>query len=91
MLKERDSSLTDTFGEKIVNQEKNKVNEAKQNEQDRFEKMLQEIEPEKMTPLEALNILCQWKKIQNSGISVIPEKKAKKQAETKETNPSLFD
>jgi DNA mismatch repair protein MutS len=91
LLKERDSSLTDTFGEKIVNQEKNKVNEAKQTEQDRFEKMLQEIEPEKMTPLEALNILCQWKKIQNSGISVIPEKKAKKQAETKETNPSLFD
>jgi len=91
LLKERDTDLTDTFGEKIVNQEKIKVNEAKQKEQDRFEKMLQEIEPEKMTPLEALNTLCQWKKIQNSGISVIPEKKVKKQTEKKENNPSLFD
>ncbi|MCL2213959.1 MAG: DNA mismatch repair protein MutS [Treponema sp.] len=29
----------------------------------KFERLLQEIDPEQMTPLEALNILCQWKKL----------------------------
>jgi DNA mismatch repair protein MutS len=91
LLKERDADLTDTFGDKIVNRENNKVNETKHDEQDKFEKMLQEIEPEKMTPLEALNTLCQWKKMQNSGISFIPEKQPKKRTDKKEDTPSLFD
>lgn len=91
LLKERDADLTDTFGDKIVNQEKVKVNEIKRNDQDKFEKMLQEIEPEKMTPLEALNTLCQWKKMQMSGVSFIPEKQTKKRTEKKEDSPSLFD
>jgi DNA mismatch repair protein MutS len=29
----------------------------------KIEKLLKEIEPEKMTPLEALNLLCEWKKL----------------------------
>jgi len=94
LLKERDADLSDTFGENMVNQSKNKVNKGEQeaqNEQDKFDKMLQEIEPEKMTPLEALNTLCQWKKLQKSGISFIPEKKAKKKADGKENDLTLFD
>jgi DNA mismatch repair protein MutS len=94
LLKERDADLSDTFGENIVNQSKHKVNKDKQegqNEQDKFDKLLQEIDPEKMTPLEALNTLCQWKKLQKSGISFIPEKKVKKRDDGKENDPSLFD
>jgi len=93
LLKQRDADLSDTFGENIVNQNKNKVNKEKQKEQNRFEKMLQEIEPEKMTPLEALNTLCQWKKLNNSGISFFPEKQSKpRQINKKEDiSPSLFD
>jgi len=91
LLKERDADLTDTFGDKIVNQENVKVNETKRKDQDKFEKMLQEIEPEKMTPLEALNTLCQWKKMQMAGVSFIPEKQTKKRTEKKEDSPSLFD
>jgi len=94
ILKERDADLSDTFGKNIVNQGKYKVNKEKQeeqSEQDKFDKMLQEIDPEKMTPLEALNTLCQWKKLQKTGISFIPEKKSKKKDDFKEKDPSLFD
>jgi len=93
LLKHRDADLSDTFGENIVNQNKIKVNEEKQNEQNMFEKMLREIEPDKMTPLEALNTLCQWKKITNSGISFLTEKQTKpRQSNRKEdSSPSLFD
>ncbi|WP_461255001.1 DNA mismatch repair protein MutS [Treponema sp. R80B11-R83G3] len=93
LLKQRDADLSDTFGKNIVNHNKNKVNEEKNIDNDRFEKMLQGIEPDKMTPLEALNTLCQWKKLINSGISFISEKQSKpRQSNRKEAaSPSLFD
>jgi DNA mismatch repair protein MutS len=93
LLKQRDSDLSDTFGENIVNQDKNKVNVEKINEHDRFEKLLQGVDTDKMTPLEALSTLCQWKKIQKSGISSFPEKQSKpRQSNSNEdTSPSLFD
>jgi DNA mismatch repair protein MutS len=91
LLKERDADLSGTFGENIVNQNKNEVNKDEKSDQNRFEKMLQEIDPEKMTPLEALNTLCQWKKLEKSGISLIPEKKPKSHTNEKEDTPSLFE
>jgi DNA mismatch repair protein MutS len=93
LLKQRDADLSDTFGEKIVNQNKNKVNEDKQNEENKFERMLQGIDPEKMTPLEALNTLCQWKKLKDSGISYNIEKQSKPRQSNKneDASPSLFD
>jgi DNA mismatch repair protein MutS len=91
LLKERDADLS-IFGENIVNQNKDKVNKEKTNENDRFEKLLQGIEPDKMTPLEALNTLCQWKKIQKSGILFSPEKQPKTgNDKKKDTSPTLFD
>jgi DNA mismatch repair protein MutS len=92
ILKERDSDLSGTFEEKIVNQEKSKVNNENTNDNDRFKIMLQETDPEKMTPLEALNTLCQWKKMLNSGITFSPEKQSKTRTGKKEdVSPSLFD
>jgi DNA mismatch repair protein MutS len=92
LLKERDANISGAFGEKIVNMDKNQVNNEKINENNRFESMLQEIEPEKMTPLEALNTLCQWKKLLDAGISFTPEKKSKTNTGRKEDkSPSLFD
>jgi DNA mismatch repair protein MutS len=92
LLKERDADLSGTFGKKIVNQEKNRVNNKEINENNRFENIIKEIEPEKMTPLEALNTLCQWKKMLNDGISFTPEKQSKTRTGVKENkSPSLFD
>jgi len=64
--------------------------------QSKIEKLLRETEPEQMTPLEALNLLCQWKKLVNAGNSEIEkplEKKQRQKTVNKETGsfPSLFD
>jgi DNA mismatch repair protein MutS len=62
--------------------------------QGKIEKLLHEIEPEQMTPLEALNLLCQWKKILNAGNSGDQKQAEKKQKYiNKDTDslPSLFD
>jgi len=112
LLKERDSELTETFyNEKIFKQDGivNRKNSAVINEktpdkpsagfpavQSKIENLLHEIEPEQMTPLEALNILCQWKKIISAGNNEsekVPEKKQKQKSSNKETDnfPSLFD
>jgi DNA mismatch repair protein MutS len=64
--------------------------------QSKIEKLLQETEPEQMTPLEALNLLCQWKKLFNAGNGE-PEKSSEKKQKSKLINkdtgsfPSLFD
>jgi len=92
LLKERDADLSDTFGtDSMVNCNENTVN---QNDVNRFEIMLQEIDPEQMTPLEALNILCQWKKLlslkDNSDI-LIKKSLVKKNKTHKKEEPSLFD
>ncbi|MDR2542140.1 MAG: DNA mismatch repair protein MutS [Treponema sp.] len=58
----------------------------------KMEKMLQEMDTEQMTPLEALNILCQWKKMAQAGIDItVKSIKQSKLDKTKNTTPSLFD
>jgi DNA mismatch repair ATPase MutS len=64
--------------------------------QGKIEKLLRETEPEKMTPLEALNLLCQWKKLLNTGNGETEKQQEKKQRNKladKENDgfPSLFD
>ncbi|MCL1960147.1 MAG: DNA mismatch repair protein MutS [Spirochaetes bacterium] len=107
LLKKRDSDLTETFyngnavncKDSIVNSD----NEPSEKPaayfsavQGKIEKLLHGIEPEQMTPLEALNLLCQWKKLVNAGNSE-NEKLAEKKQKIKTTNkdadsfPSLFD
>ncbi|MCL2243626.1 MAG: DNA mismatch repair protein MutS [Treponema sp.] len=50
--------------------EKIKINSIQKCDNDNtFKQMLKEMEPEQMTPLEALNILCQWKKTLEAGIN----------------------
>ena len=94
LLKERDADLSDTFGiDTAVNQSENTVN---QNEINRFEKLLYEIDPEHITPLEALNILCQWKKLlENPIIKELPPEKRQTKVNQKKiikkNEPSLFD
>jgi DNA mismatch repair protein MutS len=60
-------------------------------------KQLEEVDPETMTPLEALNLLCGWKKLLSSASAVTsdfpplekPQKTRPKKTEPDE--PSLFD
>jgi DNA mismatch repair protein MutS len=115
MLKERDADLSETFQDdkKVsVNQDNNEVNHKENTDKNAFlpppaaektgelEKLLMEIEPEQMTPLEALNLLCRWKKLaQMEGPdSLLPEKPPKAQANRakntgkgEDISPSLFD
>jgi len=109
LLRERDKDLSATFGnENIVNQNNTEVNKKTGiiNEKiDKFNAMLNDIEPEKMTPLEALNLLCQWKKLAESEAENINYKEQliiNKEAEKNNTEiqkrkgkesaePSLFD
>jgi DNA mismatch repair protein MutS len=92
LLKERDADLSKTFESKhiAVNQSMNDVNKKP----DRFEQLLKDIDPQQMTPLEALNILCQWKKLLETGID-FPEPKRNQQKEKRNKNEnntlSLFD
>ena len=99
-----------------VNQNENKVNKKNNSDEnaakkafsappaakkeDKFEKLIREIETEKMTPLEALNLLCQWKKIAqiestDSPPFEIPVKtsvsRAKNTNKSEDSSPSLFD
>jgi DNA mismatch repair protein MutS len=109
LLKERDSDLSETFhnekifgkNENIVNHKNSTVNNDNKTDTHfsatygKFEKLLQEIEPEQMTPLEALNLLCQWKKLFNTE-NIESEKNSEKKQKTKSINkdnsiPSLFD
>jgi len=85
LLKERDSGLRKTFhSEEVSQNSENNVNQKaktvnpKPAAPGRFELMLQEIEPEQMTPLEALNILCQWKKL----LSINNEQKSESKEQT---------
>ena len=104
LLKERDSGLSKTFhGETLpVNLEKTIVNKDTSLSSpfsvpppvSRIEKMLKEAEPEQMTPLEALNLLVQLKKLLRSDTGVfLQEKKKTKSPPIKDKTqpPSLFD
>jgi DNA mismatch repair protein MutS len=97
LLKERDSDLSETFhsekiiqhGETSVNQNKKQVN--KENippHISKIEKILDDVDPDKITPLEALNLICQWKKLSLIGIS---QQKQTKPVKEENSNLSLFD
>jgi DNA mismatch repair protein MutS len=110
-----ETSLNDTIlvnhSESMVNDRENDDGNAKikgkrafsappavKNE-DRFEKMMGEIETEQMTPLEALNLLCQWKKIAQMESSdsmpietiKISSNRARNTNKNEDNSPSLFD
>ncbi|MCL2765563.1 MAG: DNA mismatch repair protein MutS [Treponema sp.] len=103
LLKERDADLSKTFsGKDFVNQIDKKVNAGHplKTQESKLENLIKEIDPEYMTPLEALNIICQWKKMVQAGISMpietgMNENQVKiKNAILKKkdnTEPSLFD
>jgi DNA mismatch repair protein MutS len=68
--------------------------------EDKFEKMMGEIDLEQMTPLEALNLLCQWKKLaqmesSDSSPFEMPVKtsvsRARNTNKGEDTSPTLFD
>jgi DNA mismatch repair protein MutS len=94
LLKERDADLSKTFGVSPKSEVSRRQIE-KEDKPNIFEKMLREIEPEKMTPLEALNLLCEWKKIPNSENLIQPQSRSTDRTikEKKEApcEPSLFD
>ncbi|MCL2440297.1 MAG: DNA mismatch repair protein MutS [Treponema sp.] len=96
LLKERDSDLRGTFGGKEdVNRFIPEVNKE-DNKPDKFEILLKEIDPQIMTPMEALNILSQWKKLSQSGIDISASNLTKQKTKTSkpknnENSPSLFD
>jgi len=60
----------------------------------KIERLLNEVETEQMTPLEALNLLCQWKKLLSANIEIPPpaNKQPKPRPQKNEDpTPSLFD
>ena len=92
LLKERDTDLTDTFSNKTLTEEKERLTERGRiigrseqfsrgkdqiETQNMIVRLFQDIDPEQMTPLEALNTLVQWKKLQQAGINLEPQPNAK--------------
>jgi len=57
----------------------------------KFEKMLQEIDPEQITPLEALNLLCRWKKLLEQSNAPYLANKLKQKPKSIDEELSLFD
>jgi DNA mismatch repair ATPase MutS len=98
VLKERDLDLTETFhseeiiqhSEMLVNQNKKQINKEEPLSVtpyiSKIKKLLDEIDPEQITPLEALNLICQWKKLAG-----IPQQKQIKPVKDENSNLSLFD
>jgi len=92
LLKKSDEGLTLTFqgektgqhGELDINQTKKSVNapDSFTVQTGKIEKLLQEVEPENLTPIEALNLICQWKKL--TSVSPVRQKQGK-------VNPSKED
>ncbi|MCL2411175.1 MAG: DNA mismatch repair protein MutS [Treponema sp.] len=101
LLKARDVDLSGTFGknDSVVNLPLAQVNDSlpkdtqkTKQKDERFEEILKSIDPEQMTPLEALNILCQWKKMALAGVDIDNVKiKQSKNAKPDNSAPSLFD
>ena len=77
----------------LVNCENNTVNrDKKPGTSDKIERLLREIDPQEITPLEALNLLCQWKKLISCDISAPVERQTRpRQAKIDDASPSLFD
>jgi DNA mismatch repair protein MutS len=106
LLKMRDADLSETFhagnisnreeSGNIVNRGENTINKNKNSDEtDKnidIERLLRGIDPERMTPLEALNLLCEWKKLLSNGTSPPAEKQPKaRQVKRDDMFPSLFD
>jgi len=94
LLKDRDMGLESSLPGKKDSKKQNEAAscEKKPAHESIFEKMLKEIIPEQLTPLEALNILCQWKKMQQEGfLSSEKETHPLKHKERIDLTPSLFD
>jgi DNA mismatch repair protein MutS len=101
LLKERDADIGETFhhggvagvsliGKKAKPCFKDALIEAEK--PDALELLLRDINPEQMTPVEALNLLSQWKKLVSSGVNIPPNQKQPKQHGKKSGNaPSLFE
>jgi DNA mismatch repair protein MutS len=97
LLKERDSDLSETFHSEKINQyskilvnqnEKQANRESMPPHISKIEKLLDDVDPDKITPLEALNLICQWKKLSLIGI---PQQKQEKSIKKENSNLSLFD
>jgi len=101
LLKKRDEGLTLTFdgekpdsdprGESAVNRLRKTVNNSASlcvpaPQTGKIEKLLQEVDPENLTPLEALNLICQWKKLETA---YPMQKQAKSHSSKEEANLSL--
>jgi DNA mismatch repair protein MutS len=101
LLKERDADIGETFhhagaaGVSIMRDRANtgiKDASLAVEKPDTFELLLRGINPEQMTPVEALNLLSQWKKLAATGVSFLPIQKLTKQRGNKNENmPSLFE
>jgi len=84
LLSERDTdleltSLINSKDNDTVNQKNPKVNknESKSCLSNKFEQFLLDINPDQLTPIEALNLIIQWKKITETYIFELSQKKTK--------------
>ena len=108
LLKERDADLSENNFQNetdTVNHNANTVNDEKKADRKafippptpekpgKFEVLLRSINPDQMTPVEALTLLCEWKKLLSSGIDFTPIPKQPKSRTNKTENPtpSLFE
>jgi DNA mismatch repair protein MutS len=101
LLKERDADIGETFhhaGAAGVNIMRDKENTGIKDaslaaeKHDMFELQMRGINPEQMTPVEALNLLSQWKKLASDGVNLPPNQEPLKQRGKKNENtPSLFE
>jgi DNA mismatch repair protein MutS len=101
LLKDRDTDISETFHHIGAAGDNLKGNKAilcfrdallETEKPDTFELMLGGINPEQMTPVEALNLLSQWKKLASAGVNLPPKQEPSKQRGKKSENaPSLFE
>jgi DNA mismatch repair protein MutS len=101
LLKERDADIGETFhhaGDAGCNLMRDEVKLCIKDaslaveKPDTFELLLRGIDPEQMTPVEALNLLSQWKKLVSTGVNFHPIQKLPKHRGNKSENtPSLFN
>jgi DNA mismatch repair protein MutS len=101
LLKERDADIGETFhhagaaGVSLMRDKDNTGNKdasMSADKPDTFELLLRGINPEQITPVEALNLLSQWKKLAATNVNLsIDHKTAKHRGNKSRNTPSLFD
>ncbi len=88
LLKSRDTDLSETFGVKISKEQKPENREpAVSREISLIEKQLADTDPERITPMDALSLICEWKRLAKTQKQQKSRPAAKEVPET----PSLFD